>query len=369
MHILQVTPRYFPNIGGVETVVQKLSETLVENDINVTVYSVDANRQIPRQQRINQVFVKRFSPLLEDPFFLPEPKFMTDLRHEKADIIHVHNIHTLPPSLVALAKNDKQKLLLQPHYHRFGQSVFRHSLFKFYKYVLKKIVFPSADLAITNSTYEDRALHEDFPELKNTMLLPEGVDTNEVRHVKHNPVKPNRILYVGSLTRYKNVHKIIEGFSYFLRRKSNDSKLVIVGDGPEYKFLVDHAHRLGLGSLVEWKHGLSRGQLLDEYARASVFILLSHLESFSRVVYEALLIGVPVVVLNFGALEDLVRNGLATGVNSLDPQEIASALLAASGRSPPRFPNDSNTFLDWQEYSKRMIETYYELLETKQCNL
>lgn len=365
MHVLQVTPRYFPNIGGVETVVQKLSETLVENGVDVTVYSVDSNREVPRQQRINRVFVKRFSPLLGDPFFLPEPKFITDLQHEKADIIHVHNVHTLPPFLVALAKHRKQKLLLQPHYHRFGQSVFRNSLFGFYKYALKNIVFPSADLAIANSSYEERVLHEDFPELKNTVLLPEGIDTDEVKHIKRNPVKPNRILYVGVLKRYKNVDKILEGFSCFLRRKSNESKLVIIGDGPASKFLVSYAHSLGLDSFVEWKHWLSREQLLDEYAKASVFILLSHLESFSRVVYDALLIGVPVVVLNFGALEDLVRTGLAVGVSSLEPQEIADALLIALGRSPPRFPKDTNIFLEWSEYSKRIIGAYCELLETE----
>ena len=246
MHVLQVTPRYFPNIGGVETVVQKISETLVENGVDVTVYSVDSHREVPRQQRINRVFVKRFSPLLDDPFFLPEPKFITNLRHEKADIIHVHNVHTLPPFLVALAKDKKQKLLLQPHYHRFGQSVLRNSLFGFYKYALKNIVFPNADLAIANSSYEERVLHEDFPELKNTILLPEGMDTNEVKHVKRNPVKPNRILYVGVLKRYKNVDKILEGFSCFLRRKSNESKLVIIGDGPEYNFLVSSRSQSGV---------------------------------------------------------------------------------------------------------------------------
>jgi glycosyltransferase involved in cell wall biosynthesis len=364
MHVLQVTPRYFPNMGGVETVVQKMSETLVENGIDVTVYSVDSTRQVPRQQRISQVFVKRFSPLLGDPFFLPEPKFIMDLQREKADIIHVHNVHTIPPFIVALVKDEKQKMLLQPHYHRFGQTVFRHSLFGFYKYALRNIVFPSADIAIANSTYEERALHEDFPEVKNTILLPEGMDTNETGHVKHDPVEPNRILYVGSLRRYKNVDKIIEGFSCLLRR-GNKSKLVIVGDGPEYKFLAGHARNLGVDSLVEWKHGLSREELLDEYAKASVFILLSHLESFSRAAYDALLIGVPVVVLNFGALEELVRNRLAIGVNSLNPEEIAGALLKATVRSPPRFPKGTNTFLEWPEYSKRIIDTYYELLENK----
>lgn len=362
MHVLQVTPRYFPSIGGVETLVKKISETLVENGIDVTVYSVDLNRQLPRQQRINQVFVKRFRPVLDDPLFLPEPRFLVDLLHEEAEIIHVHNVHTLPPFLAALTKKAKQKLLLHPHYHRFGQSVFRHSLFELYKYALRNIVFPRADLAIANSSYEERTLREDFPEFTKIKLLPEGMDANEVRHIKRHPEKPNRILYVGALKRYKNVDKILEGFSWFLRRESDQSKLVIVGDGPEYEFLVAHARSLGLDSFVEWKHGLSRDQLLDEYARASAFILLSHLESFSRVVYDALLIGVPAVVLNFGALKDLVRTGLATGVDSLSPPEIARALSEALRRNPPRFSKDDNIFLEWPEYSRRIMNAYHELL-------
>jgi len=366
MHVLQVTPKYFPSIGGVETVVKKISETLVDNGIDVTVYSVDLNRQLPRQQRINQVSVKRFRPVFDDPLFLPEPRFLFDLVHEEAEIIHVHNVHTLPPFLAALSSaRAKQKLLLQPHYHRFGQSAFRHSLFELYKYALKSIVFPRADLAIANSSYEERALHEDFPEFKKVKLIPEGMDADEVRNVKRHPEEPNRILYVGVLKRYKNVDKILEGFSLFLRRGNARSKLVIVGDGPEYESLVAHARSLGLDTFVEWKHGLSREQLLDEYARASVFILLSHLESFSRVVYDALLIGVPAVVLNFGALKDLVRKGLAIGVNSLHPTEIAQALTEALRRNPPRFSNDDNTFLEWPEYSRRIISVYNELLRDR----
>jgi glycosyltransferase involved in cell wall biosynthesis len=188
------------------------------------------------------------------------------------------------------------------------------------------------------------------------------MDANEVRHVKRHPEEPIRILYVGALKRYKNVDKIIEGFSFFLRKGSPRSKLVIVGEGPEYEYLVTCAHNLGLDAFIEWKHGLSREQLLDEYARASVFVLLSHLESFSRVVYDALLIGVPAVVLNFGALKDLVRQGLVIGVNSLNPMEIARGLSKALTKNPQRFSNKNNTFLEWPEYSRRMINFYHELL-------
>jgi glycosyltransferase involved in cell wall biosynthesis len=243
--------------------------------------------------------------------------------------------------------------------------VFRHSLFELYKYGLRSLVFPRADLAIANSSYEERALHEDFPEFKNIKLLPEGMDANEVRDVKRHPEEPNRILYVGVLKGYKNVDKILEGFSFFLRKESARSKLVIVGDGPEYEFLVAYARSLGLDTFVEWKHGLSREQLLDEYARASVFILLSHLESFGRVVYDALLIGVPAVVLNFGALKDLVSTGLVIGVDSLNPPEIAHALSEALKRNPPRFSNQDKMFLEWPEYSRRIISVYDDLVGRK----
>lgn len=140
MHVLQVTPQYFPNIGGVEIIVQKISETLAANGVRVTVYSADLSNNLLEQQEINGVLVRRFISLMHDPFYVTEPKFVAALRREKADIVHVHNIHTFLPSIVALFKHRKQKLLLQPHYHRFGQSPLRNSLLKLNKYTVKNVM-------------------------------------------------------------------------------------------------------------------------------------------------------------------------------------------------------------------------------------
>jgi glycosyltransferase involved in cell wall biosynthesis len=136
-----------------------------------------------------------------------------------------------------------------------------------------------------------------------------------------------------------------------------------VGEGAEHVSLINLANKLGISSSVEWKHGLSRQQLLDEYAKASVFILLSPLESFSRVVYEALLIGVPVVVLNFGALSRLVEADLVEGVNSLDPSEIADGLLNATRKAYIKTSEYSTYFLNSEEYSDKIISVYTKLLD------
>jgi glycosyltransferase involved in cell wall biosynthesis len=226
------------------------------------------------------------------------------------------------------------------------------------------MVFPKTHVVLVNSVYEKQVFCEDFPEVRNVILLPEGIDPDEARKIKHEPVEPKRILYVGVLKRYKNVNKIIEGFAHLMRNGDRNFRLVLVGDGPERNSLVNLAHELGISGFVEWKCRLSRQQLLSEYSEASVFLQLSPLESFSRVVYDALLIGVPVVVLNFGALRHLVASGFAEGVSSLTKEEIADALLKATKNTYARISLNTNTFLDWKTYSSRIIDIYEKLQET-----
>jgi glycosyltransferase involved in cell wall biosynthesis len=92
-------------------------------------------------------------------------------------------------------------------------------------------------------------------------------------------------------------------------------------------------------------------------------VLLSSLESFSLVVYEALIIGVSAVVLNFGALANLVNAGLAEGVNSLSARGIADAVLRSTKKTYVRISDDMNIFLGWQDYLRRIISIYNGLLE------
>ncbi len=360
MRILQVTPRYLPSSGGIEVVVQRISEGLLKKGFEVVVYSIDNKSSSSTVESINGVLVKRFSALFGDPLFLPEPKFVASMYNEKADVIHVHNIHTLLPFIVAFSKSNYQKLLLQPHYHRYGQSVMRNSFFELYKKTYKTI-FSRTNAIIANSVYEKNALKKDFPFVKNIILLPEGLNIDEAINIERKPVEPKRILYVGTLRSYKNVDKVLKGFANLAKNNQRDFRLVIVGSGPDHDSLVNLASSLNISKLVEWKSYLSRRELLDEYARASVLIMLSFLESFSRVVYDALIIGLPVVVLNFGALENLVSNGFAEGVSATDPESIADALKRATEKSYSKISMNSNVFLDWKIYMNKLVKIYEKL--------
>ena len=363
MNVLQVTPRYFPNIGGVEVVVQTVSEILITKGASVTVYSLDLVRKLQSNQTINGVCIKRFRSLLSDPFYIPEPRFVTNFRKESANIIHIHNIHTLLPLITTLCKHKHQKIILQPHYHGMGQTSVRNFLFNNYMRLFRAFISTHVDCVIVNSLHEKKLFNEAFPAYRNVVFIPEGIAVNELKRVRWNPEKPARILYIGALRYYKNVDKLLYAFASLSVKEKEKFKLVIVGRGPEYLRLVALAKKLGISNLIEWKYKLSRSQLLSEYAKASVFVSLSSMESFGRAIYEALIIGVPTVVLNFGAMTRLVKEGLAVGVNSANSDEIADSILRAMKEVKPKARRVPSVFLSWEEYVDRILGIYNNIAE------
>jgi glycosyltransferase involved in cell wall biosynthesis len=62
-------------------------------------------------------------------------------------------------------------------------------------------------------------------------------------------------------------------------------------------------------------------------------------------------------------MSNLVENGLAEGVNSLNPPEIAAALSKATKKTYSKISERSSYFLSWEQYSDKIISVYNKLLE------
>jgi len=362
MRVVHVTCRYYPNIGGVEALVKELNDKLVEKGCSIAVYAFDRNNAFPKKQYIDGVLVRRYKPIVGDPLYLPPAEFLKDIRSDPSTILHVHDVHSLLILITALSKRSDQKMLLQLHYHRFGESVLRCFFFRAYKRLLNLIVFPRAAGTIVNSRYEERIIKEDFSNCKRITLLPESLPIKELESVQWKPDSPKRILYVGSLRKYKNVDKLLHAFSLVHQSQEEELKLAIIGDGPERNRLTSLANKLGINAHVEWKHHLSRRELLSEYSRAQVFVLLSPLESFSRVVHEALIIGLPTIVLNLGATAELVKDGLLKGVDSTRKEELAHAINEALKIKKAEVSFGHLASSDVDQYSNEFIMLYKSML-------
>jgi len=123
MRILQICPRYYPDIGGVEEHVKNISERLAKKH-DVTVFTTDPSRKLPKQETINGVKIRRFKSWApnEAYYFSRELKKCLMEDSYSFDIMHAHSYHAFPALYAAQAKGSN-KLVFTPHYHGEGQHI------------------------------------------------------------------------------------------------------------------------------------------------------------------------------------------------------------------------------------------------------
>jgi len=152
------------------------------------------------------------------------------------------------------------------------------------------------------------------------LALNEGAASNEQWRDSARRV----ILSVGRLSREKGHIDLISAMA-LLKSADRDSKLILVGDGPERVALEQAVDRFDLFDRVTFT-----GQVNDVrpyYKMADVVALPSYSEGSPNVVLEAMAAGVPIVATKVGGVPEILQDG----ANSLlvaphDPRAMAKAL-------------------------------------------
>ena len=355
MKIVQVCPRYYPDIGGVETHVQEISERLAKRGFEVVVLCTDPTGKRRNTEMINGVSVRRFRSFAPNNAFFFAPQIYFHLKRTNCDLIHAHSYHALPAFLAAMAKDDR-RFVFTPHYHGRGHTPLRNFLLRPYRFLGSKI-FESADKVIFVSLYERRLAERDFdiPDNKinriiNGIILEEFEEGCRDRDAK-------KILYIGRLEEYKGVQHIIEALPSL-----RDYRLVIVGQGPYEDELKKLAEDLGVGDRVEWLKNLSREDLLDQYRTAGIFVMLSSFEAFGITVAEALASGTPCIVATGSALEEFVDGKACVGVKRpINTKELAEKIEELSGKTVSGSDLLREKIKSWDEVVSQHIRLYEKL--------
>ncbi|MCX6720719.1 MAG: glycosyltransferase [Candidatus Staskawiczbacteria bacterium] len=102
------------------------------------------------------------------------------------------------------------------------------------------------------------------------------------------------VISAGKLIKIKGFDLAIKAFKVFSENNYN-SKLVIVGDGPELSNLKNLAKKLCIDNKVIFKGWLSHGDLMNEIGISDLFIFCSLRDGGGAVVVEAMAEGKPVV--------------------------------------------------------------------------
>ncbi len=353
MNIAQICPRYHPNIGGVETRVKESSERLARRDYDVEVLTTDPKGEFPRNEVINNVRVRRFKSWApsEAYYFSRDLNSYLMKNSKNYDVLHASSYHAFPAVYATLAKKEN-RLIVTPSFHGGGHTFFRNFLHLPYKFFLGKKIFEKADKIICLSKYEKVLLCSNFRLKKEKIVvIPNGVTTSEFKNLKKRKnIIGKKILCVSRLEKYKGIDYLIRA----LPRLNKNVYLEIVGAGPYRKALGKIIAELGLESRVRFYQNLPREELLQMYADADVFILLSQKEAFGNAVAEALASKTPCIVANTSALKEWVDNENCFGIDyPIYLDRLSKLINMAIGKEIKGIK-----LQDWDDIVKKLTEIY-----------
>lgn len=123
------------------------------------------------------------------------------------------------------------------------------------------------------------------------------------------PFTPPRLLFLGRLVDQKYCHYAIEACAA-LQSRFPELELLIAGDGPEYRSLVELAAARGVADRVQFLGWVDPDQVPEIINQATVLLLPSVLvEALPLVAIQAAQLARPVVVTRLGGIPEIVQDG------------------------------------------------------------
>lgn len=123
-------------------------------------------------------------------------------------------------------------------------------------------------------------------------------------------LKPKKFfITISRLVKRKNIEMTIRAFAAFCQESEHSTELVIVGEGPEERALLELADSLNIGDRIRFVGLVPNEEIPSLIANAIALLLMSSSEQWGLVINEAVVCGVPVIVSEaVGARDALVRN-------------------------------------------------------------
>ena len=154
--------------------------------------------------------------------------------------------------------------------------------------------------------------------------------------------KENHALAVGKFEK-------VQGFDLLIRSWVDIKReLIIIGDGPEYKTLKELIKSLNLDNKINLKNLMPRENILQELAKAKVFILSSIDDSGTQTALEALALYTPVLCTNVGCMDSIFPDELLVKPNN---QAMLKEFL-------DRYVDDID-FINQKSIFKYVLEEFY----------
>lgn len=352
-----------PILNGVSVSIQALVTGLRSRGHSVHLFTtraaghVDSDPNTHRFGGMETPWTRNY-PLAFPPFY----PMLREFRKHKFDLIHTHTPFTV--GFVGLRWGESHSIPVVSTYHTlydkyahyipyFPKRYLRYKVAKHTNYYYNRVAH-----VITPSEASMRWLQRHSVKTPVSVIptgIPLGSQISRGVAREQLGIHPDQrlILYVGRIAAEKNLGRLFEAVSEVMRQDER-TLFWLVGDGPMREQCVQIARDLRMGDRVRFIGFKPREEIEPYYAAADVFAFASMTETQGLVVGEAMMHGVPSVVVQGGgaseALQDrkngiLVRNDteqLSAGIlNLIQDEELRSRLSDGAFRTAQKMTVDA----------------------------
>lgn len=339
----------FPIVGGHTVQANRLLEKFSgSSEVELTLQPINPSF-IPRLQRVKYVRT-----------FITWPKYVFDLllNVRKFDVIHIFSASYLsfllsPTPALIISRLFKKPTILNyrsgeadDHLRRWRTAIPTIRLFD-------KIIVPSSYLVDVFAEFGIEA----------TSVF-NFVDSERFPFRYRKPLKPVFLSNRNFETHY-NVDCTLRAFK-IIQAEFPDSKLIVVGDGPERQYLEELSRSLEIRS-VEFRGAVRPEAMAAVYDEADIYLNSSSIDNMPNSIIEAFSAGLPVVSTNAGGIPYIVENGrLGLLVEKNDHEALAKNALRllmddAFAQSLITAARESVKQYSWEEVSDKWIDIYKRL--------
>jgi len=363
----------YPTVGGSGVIATELGKLLADQgyEIHFITSSIPFRlEKIHPKIYYHEVELNHYPVFQYPPYDLALASKMAEvIDHEELDVLHVH--YAIPHAVCAiLAKNIAErdvKIVTTLH----GTDITVLGIDPTFHKMIKYSIEGSDEV-----TAVSKSLKEQTQEMLNTNKEISVVHNfvNEKQYYRKNSsklkeqynIKPEEkvVIHISNFRKVKRVDDVIRSFDII--QSKVDSKLVLVGDGPEYSTAIQLVDELELNEKVLF---LGKQSNISELLSISDLILLpSEKESFGLVLLEAMKCRVPGIGTNTGGIPEVIEDK-ETGfiVNVGDTEAIAAKAIELL-TDPEKLQQFSENALKRAEnffHSKSIMNEYLKIYNKK----
>jgi glycosyltransferase involved in cell wall biosynthesis len=358
--VLMVTPRFLPEMGGIEMHVHEVSKRLVMRGYAIDILTTDLSGALPTQESTFGVRVRRIPawPKGRDYYFAPALR--REIASAECDLIHIQGCHTFVAPLAMLAALQKRVPFVITFHSGGHSSRIRNTLRRPQWWALRPLV-SHARHCVGVSRYEadflGAAMH--IPHERLT-VIPNGAGITSISGLS--PTQGGSLIVsIGRLERYKGHHRLIEALPEVLRDVP-DARLRVLGEGPYKHQLMALIDRLNLHSevIVGGIPPTDREKLGSVLGSAALVVLLSEYEAHPVAIMEALALGRRVLVTDCSGFREMVDHDAVAAVpRDANRVQVAAAVIANLGKGPLTNPISLPT---WDQCAERLAAVYQGVL-------